>query len=78
MVNHVSYGKIINYIEKLTCFKKIKKLENENLIDSKTLNHDTRYFLKKCISKLLFTKNIAILLSHSKIAPSKNVLQKHM
>ena len=31
--------------------------------------------LKKCISELLFQKNISILLSHSKIAPSKNVFQ---
>ena len=31
--------------------------------------------LKKCIPKLLFQKNISILLSHSKIAPSKEVFQ---
>ena len=34
--------------------------------------------LKKWILKLLFQKNVSILLSHSKIAPSKNVCQKHM
>ena len=34
--------------------------------------------LKKCISKRLFHKNIPIFLSHSKIAPSKNVFQKRM
>ena len=34
-----------------------------------------KYSLKKCISKLLFQKNMSILLSHSKIAPSENVFQ---
>ena len=41
------------------------------------------FLLKKCISKLLFQKNVAlsnkcIFKKHSKIAPSKNVFQKHM
>ena len=32
-----NYGK--SMVEKLTCFKGIKKLKNENLIASKTLNY---------------------------------------
>ena len=35
--SYVNYGKIM--VEKLTCFKGIKKLKNVNLIGSKTLNY---------------------------------------